>query len=167
MSNRNTNKGRKSMRTKWIMTGVLCVLAVLTVVIVAADGCFDFKPGSVQSNNKAAVESAAPENKTDTSSSGGTHTVHVTAGNGGTTDPNGSVSVEDWGSVTVKITPNEGYEIQSVKVDGEDKGPVESYTLPGVTEDHSIVATFVKKVVPTPTPTPTPTPDAPDTDDDE
>lgn len=165
MSNKNTNKRRKSMRTKWIMTGILCVLAVLTVVVVAADGCFDFKPGSVQSNNKAAVESAAPENKTDTSKSGGTHTVQVTAGNGGTTDPNGSVSVEDWGSVTVNITANEGYEIQSVRVDGEDKGPIESYTLPGVTEDHSIVVTFVKKVVPTPTPTPTPS--ASDTDDNE
>ena len=53
MSKKSNNKSGMSMKTKWIITGILCVLAVLTVVVVAADGCFDFKPGSVQSNNKA------------------------------------------------------------------------------------------------------------------
>ena len=39
-------------------------------------------------------------------------------------------------------------------------GAIESYELTNVTEDHSIIATFVKKAVPTPTPAPaTPTPD--------
>ena len=47
MSNKNNRRGM-SMKTKWIITGVLCVLAVLTVIVVAADGCFDFKPGSVK-----------------------------------------------------------------------------------------------------------------------
>lgn len=154
MSNTNKNKRGMSMKTKWIITGILCVLAVLTVVVVAADGCFDFKPGSVKSNNNDVVESTAPEDNKDTNKSGGTHIVLVTAGNGGSTDPNGSVTVNDMESVTVSIKPNEGYEIQSVMVDGQDKGAVESYTLSNVTEDHSIVATFVKKVVPTPTPAP-------------
>lgn len=141
------------MKTKWIITGILCVLAVLTVVVVAADGCFDFKPGSVKSNNKDIAESSTPENNKDTAKSGGT------------TDPNGSVTVEDWGSVTISVTPKEGYEIQSVTVDGQDKGAVESYTLSNVTEDHSVIATFVKKVVPTPTPTPVPATPEPDDGD--
>lgn len=166
MSNKNNRRGM-SMKTKWIITGVLCVLAVLTVIVVAADGCFDFKPGSVKSNNKDVVESAAPADEKDTSKSGDTHTVFVTAGNGGATDPNGSVSVEDYGSVTITITPYDGYEIQSVTVDGQDKGAVESYTLSNVTEDHSIIATFVKKVVPTPTPTPAQATPEPDDDDDD
>ena len=165
MSNNNNNKHSMSMKTKWIITGILCVLAVLTVVVVAADGCFDFKPGSVKSNNKDIAESSTPENNKDTAKSGGTHTVLVTAGNGGTTDPNGSVTVEDWGSVTISGTPKEGYEIQSVTVDGQDKGAVESYTLSNVTEDHSVIATFVKKVVPTPTPTPVPATPEPDDGD--
>lgn len=135
-----------SMKKKWIITGVLCALAVLTVVVVTADGCFDFKAaGSVQSNDSAAVESASPDSETTTTQTDTTHTVHVTAGNGGTTDPNGSVTVSDWGSITINITANEGYEIHSVMVDGEDKGTVESYTVSNVTEDHSIVATFSKK----------------------
>ena len=45
-------------------------------------------------------------------------------------------------------------------LDGKDMGAIESYELTNVTEDHSIIATFVKKAVPTPTPAPaTPTPD--------
>lgn len=148
MSKKSNNKSGMSMKTKWIITGILCVLAVLTVVIVAADGCFDFKPGSVQSNDKAVAESAAPDADKDT------------AKTGGTTDPNGSLTVEDWESVKINFTPNEGYEIQSISVDSKDMGAIESYELTNVTEDHSIIATFVKKAVPTPTPAPaTPTPD--------
>lgn len=153
MSKKSNNKSGMSMKTKWIITGILCVLAVLTVVVVAADGCFDFKPGSVQSNDKAVAESAAPDADKDTAKTGGTHTVLVTAGNG-------SLTVEDWESVKINFTPNEGYEIQSISVDGKDMGAIESYELTNVTEDHSIIATFVKKAVPTPTPAPaTPTPD--------
>lgn len=107
MSKKSNNKSGMSMKTKWIITGILCVLAVLTVVVVAADGCFDFKPGSVQSNDKAVAESAAPDADKDTAKTGGTHTVLVTAGNGGTTDPNGSLTVEDWESVKINFTPNE------------------------------------------------------------
>ncbi len=159
MSKNNKGKRAMSMKTKWTITGILCVLAVLTVVVVAADGCFDFKPGSVTSNNKAAVESAAPEEKTDTVKTSSTHIVLVTAGNGGSTDPNGSTTVSDGGELKITITPNDGYEIQSVMVDGKNEGAVDSYTLSNVTEDHSIIATFVKKVIPTPTPVPaTPAP---------
>lgn len=79
MSKKSNNKSGMSMKTKWIITGILCVLAVLTVVVVAADGCFDFKPGSVQSNDKAVAESAAPAGDKDTAKTGGTHTVLVTA----------------------------------------------------------------------------------------
>lgn len=133
MSKKSNNKSGMSMKTKWIITGILCVLAVLTVVVVAADGCFDFKPGSVQSNDKAVAESAAPDADKDTAKTGGTHTVLVTAGNGGTTDPNGSLTVEDWESVKINFTPNEGYEIQSISVDGKDMGAIESYELTNVT----------------------------------
>lgn len=151
-----------SMKTKWLITGGLCVLAVLTVVLCTLDGCFDFRPGSVQANDKAVTESVAPASNIDNSGSGTQYKVLVTAGNGGSADPNGSVAVNEWGSLTVTFKPDEGYEIQSVTVDGEDKGTVESYTLSYITADHSIVATFAK--TPEPTPTVQPTADIPDTD---
>lgn len=155
-------KRAMTMKTKWIITGALCVLAVLTVVLVAADGCFDFKPGSVQANDNAVAESAAPVEDGEDAASGSVYKVLVTAGNGGSADPEGSVSVNAWGSVTINFTPNEGYEIQSVSVDGEDKGAVSSYTVANVVADHSVVATFAKKTEPTPTPTPTPAVTQPD-----
>lgn len=166
----NANKKKRgirnmSMKTKWLITGGLCVLAVLTVILCVMDGCFDFKPGSVQANNKAAEESAAPAGNIDGAKSGAKYKVLVTAGNGGSAEPSGSITVDEWGSVTVSFTPNEGYEIQSVTVDGSDKGAVESYTLSYITSDHSIIATFVK--TPEPTPTVRPTADIPDTDDDD
>lgn len=159
MNNEDKTRRKLSEKTKWIITGTLCLLAVLTVVMVALDGCFDFKPGSVQANNQAAEESAAPESD-DKGAKSSSHMVIVSSGNGGKTDPDGSVSVEEWGSVTVKITPDEGYEIKSVSIDGSDKGPLESYTLSNITEDHSIIVSFSKKPEPTPTPTPTPEPSA-------
>lgn len=154
-----------SMKTKWLITGGLCVLAVLTVVLCYMDGCFDFRPGSVQANDKAVEESAAPVGNIDGAGSGAKYKVLVTAGNGGSADPNGSITVDEWGSVTVSFTPDEGYEIQSVTIDGEDKGAVESYTLSYITADHSIIATFAK--LPEPTPTVAPTASIPDADDED
>lgn len=148
-----------SMKTKWIITLALCILAVLTVVVVADDGCFDFRPGSVQANDSAVTESAAPEADTSDKSGTSSYMVLVTAGNGGSTDPSGSVSVSEGGSITVNITPDEGYEIQTVTIDGSDKGPLESYTLSNITENHSIIATFAKKPEPTPTATPSAAPE--------
>ncbi len=154
-----------SMKTKWLITGGLCILAVLTVVFCIKDGCFDFKPGSVQANDKAAEESAAPASNIEGTTSGAKYKVLVTAGNGGSANPNGSITVDEWGSVNVSFKPNEGYEIQSVTVDGKDMGALESYTLSYITADHSIMATFAK--IPEPTPTIQPTDDIPDIDGEE
>ena len=146
----NSNNAKKkhgisnmSMKTKWLITGGLCVLAVLTVMLCV-------------------LESATPASNVDSGNSAVKYKVLVTAGNGGSADPNGSVSVNEWGSLTVKFTPDEGYEIQAVTVDGDDKGAVESYTLSYVTSDHSIVATFAK--IPEPTPTVQPTANVPNSD---
>ena len=45
-------------------------------------------------------------------------------------------------NVVYEITPNEGYHIESVEVDGEDQGAVESYTFTAINDDHTIVANF-------------------------
>lgn len=85
------------------------------------------------------------------------HDITVTAGTGGTISPKGLVSVSHEKDQSFTITPDEGYEIREVKVDGTSIGAVSSYTFTKVTSDHSIYAVFQKKAEPTPTPTPTPT----------
>ena len=88
------------------------------------------------------------------------HTITVTAGTGGSISPKGLVMVENEKDQTFTITPDEGYEIREVKVDGTSIGAVESYTFTKVTGDHAIYAVFQKKPEPTPTPTPTPSPES-------
>lgn len=70
------------------------------------------------------------------------HTITATAGEGGTITPSGDVTVSEGDGQTFTITPNEGYVIADVKVDGESVGRVDSYAFDGVTEDHTIEATF-------------------------
>ena len=71
--------------------------------------------------------------------------ISASAGAGGSISPNGTVKVKYGEEKTFTITPNEGYDIQSVTVDGQNKGKITSYTFEDVKEAHSISASFVKK----------------------
>ena len=71
--------------------------------------------------------------------------ISASAGAGGSISPNGTVKVKYGEDKTFTITPNTGYEIKSVTVDGTNKGKVSSFTFNDVKEAHSISATFVKK----------------------
>ena len=73
-----------------------------------------------------------------------THTITATAGNNGTITPSGEVSVTDGANQPFTITPNSGYRIADVKVDGESVGAVNIYTFTNVTANHTIEATFEK-----------------------
>ncbi len=82
--------------------------------------------------------------------------ISVTVGKGGSVSPRGRVSIKEGSSVTFTITPDEGYEIREVKVDGQNVGVVESYTFSDVRSDHTIYAIF-RVVQSTPEPSPSPT----------
>jgi len=71
-----------------------------------------------------------------------TYTITATAGDGGLVDPSGEVVVNEGNSQTFTITPDAGYEIEDVVVDGSSVGAVSSYTFENVAADHSIHATF-------------------------
>ena len=77
-----------------------------------------------------------------------THTITATAGNKGTITPSGEVSVIHGADQPFTITPNSGYQIADVKVDGISVGAVESYTFEKVDANHEIVVTFEKKSSP-------------------
>jgi len=71
-----------------------------------------------------------------------TYTITATAGDGGSISPAGDVEV-NWGeNKTFTITPNTGYHIGDVEVDGESVGAVSSYTFKNVDSNHTISATF-------------------------
>jgi PKD repeat protein len=72
-----------------------------------------------------------------------TYTITASAGTGGTIAPSGSVKVSSGDSQTFTITPDTGYRIVEVLVDGGSVGAVTSYTFINVVADHSIAASFV------------------------
>lgn len=70
--------------------------------------------------------------------------VTATAGAGGTISPFGNVRVREGQSLTFTITPDKGYVVSSVKVDGKSVGAVKSYTIMNIREDHTITVVFRK-----------------------
>ena len=65
----------------------------------------------------------------------------ATAGSGGAVAP-ATATVNHGGSQTFTITPNSGYQIAFVMVDGVSKGVLTSYTFTNVATAHTITATF-------------------------
>lgn len=68
--------------------------------------------------------------------------ITASAGANGKITPSGTVVVANGGSQTFSITPNSGYEIDAVTVDGLPKGAISSYTFTNVKATHTISATF-------------------------
>jgi hypothetical protein len=71
-----------------------------------------------------------------------TNTITASAGTGGAISPTGAVSVSYGASRAFTITPNSGYRVTSVLVDGTSVGAVTTYTFSNVTASHTIAATF-------------------------
>ena len=74
----------------------------------------------------------------------GSYDITATAGEGGTitTEDLTDGKVTEGESATFTITPNSGYEIADVKVDGQSVGKKTSYTFSDVDKEHKIEATF-------------------------
>ncbi|MFO7933421.1 MAG: GDSL-type esterase/lipase family protein [Bacteroidales bacterium] len=71
-----------------------------------------------------------------------THTITAVEGTGGSIEPSGAVDVTHGQDQAFTITPEEGYELVDVLVDGERVGAVHEYTFTDVQSDHSISASF-------------------------
>ena len=72
------------------------------------------------------------------------YTITASAGTGGSISPSGSVSVREDTDKTFTITPDSGYHISDVLVDGKSVGAVTSYTFEDVQKKHTIEAVFAK-----------------------
>jgi len=76
-----------------------------------------------------------------------TFSIIASAGPGGSITPSGTITVNYIPNLTFTITPDEGYRIKDVIVDGVSVGAVSTYTFINITSDHSIQAIFVKKII--------------------
>ena len=70
------------------------------------------------------------------------HVITASAGAHGSITPSGLVSVTNNGTQSFTITPEAGYQVADVLVDGVSVGAVTSYTFQNTTADHTIFARF-------------------------
>lgn len=76
-----------------------------------------------------------------------TYQINASAGAGGTISPSGKIEVKYGDSQTFAITPDKGYRIKDVLVDGKSVGAVTSYTFKNIESDHLIEAIFEKEQI--------------------
>ena len=72
------------------------------------------------------------------------HTIRAISGLNGSISPSGWTSVRHGWDQTFTITPDKGYAVAKVLVDGKSVGSVKSYTFKNVTKDHTIEVVFMK-----------------------
>lgn len=84
---------------------------------------------------------AQEEKDKDESSSNITYTISTMVEGGGSIS--GPTQAAFGETVTLTFTPNTGYVISNITVDGVAKGAISSYTFENITSDHTVVATFV------------------------
>ena len=72
------------------------------------------------------------------------YTIKATAGAGGSISPSGNVSVREGRDQTFTITPDKGYAVANVKIDGKSIGAAKSYTFENVSRTHTIEVIFMK-----------------------
>lgn len=102
---------------------------------------------SVSSNSSSSLRTAASTiaGRVFTVSQAGTgttYTITASAGNGGAISPSGTLILSQGTSRTFTITPNSGFSVSDVRVDGSSVGAVTSYTFSNVRTNHTISASF-------------------------
>jgi hypothetical protein len=73
-----------------------------------------------------------------------TYTLTSSSGTGGTITPTGTVTLNSGSSQTFTITPNTGYQVSGVTVNGVNQGAISTYTFSNVTSNGTISATFTQ-----------------------
>ena len=94
-----------------------------------------FEDGSAEGTFKVA----------SSSSSAKYYTIKAIAGKGGSISHEGPKEVKKGNDITYTITPDRGYKISDVYVNGRSKGDISKYTFKDVDSDNKIEAEFVKE----------------------
>ncbi len=70
------------------------------------------------------------------------YNVTLSAGDNGTVLPNGTITVTEGSNLTFTVTPDSGYQVAAVRVNGTDLGAVSTHTFSAVSADMTVTATF-------------------------
>ena len=73
-------------------------------------------------------------------------TISVSAGGNGSILPAGGTTVPGGANLTFTITPNKGYNVANVIVDGASMGAITTYTFTNISANHTISASFTLKL---------------------
>ena len=114
------------------------------------DGWYTKKSGGTEitTDTEFFADTTVYAHWTYTGSGGGNgysyYTIKATAGAGGSISPSGNVSVREGRDQTFTITPDKGYAVANVKIDGKSIGAAKSYTFENVRRTHTIEVIFMK-----------------------
>ena len=86
-----------------------------------------------------------PDDSGDSGIVSSSHIIHASAGTGGSITPDGSTSVQPGKDQTFTITPDAGYVVCNVRVDGRSVSAVTRYTFENVRASHTIEAFFARR----------------------
>ncbi len=75
-----------------------------------------------------------------------TYNIEAVSGPNGSVDPPSTRQYEYGANQTYTITPNPGYEVSDVRVDGSQQGQITSYTFTDIHRDHNITVFFAQVV---------------------
>jgi hypothetical protein len=123
-----------------LMTTTFTLTPAAGYGISSVTGC-----GGILSGNTYTTERIT--NDCGVSVSFATNSITASANKGGSISPSGVTWVPNGDSQSYTITPNTGYQITNVLVDGVSVGAVSSYTFTNVTGNHTIAATFAAATV--------------------
>lgn len=73
-------------------------------------------------------------------------TITVTVGENGSASETGTVNVNYDSSLTVTFTPDSGYEVETLTVDGNSVAATDSYTFENITANHTLDVTFAEQI---------------------
>ena len=97
---------------------------------------------TLDANNSYTIQNVTTEQTINATFTQISYTITASAGNGGTISNVGSTSVNCGDDITFTITPDDGYMIADLLVDGQSTGSESSYTFSDVDANHTISATF-------------------------
>ena len=152
MSN-NGKKRKKGMsrKTKTSITVAVFILAILVIILCIMSGSLHFTPGSTGKTETTptpevtAPPAATPEVETPEPTQTpepASYSVTVFAGHGGSADPTGTTMLREGEDITVVFTPDAGYHVNTLTVNGELVDPADSYTITDISDNMTIDVSF-------------------------